>query len=301
VGGQTSIVKGFSDLAALDPNNSGEITSKDPIFSELEVWADSNSNGIVDPGELHSLASLGIQSISLSGSPVSEDVAGNTITAIGSVTFTDGTTEAIDDVTFASADSDVGNAALPPTVSTANIALNQSESVTASSLFTTHDPSGLAIKEYQFEDSTTANDGGHFVMDAAKLPAGQIIDVTAAQLGELGYQAGFGSDTVAVRASNGAAWSSWSVFSISNPQGTSPVASTVPNNLQWATPLLGPSGSGSASQLASGNGTDASLALLNQYAANSFAASSSGIGGSPISEAAQDLSTHSSFISQPHS
>jgi hypothetical protein len=93
---------GFSDLAAMDSNNDGIINAEDPAFSSLYVWEDTNSNGTVDPGELHSLASLEIASINLAYSSSDEDVNGNTVTGIGSVTMTDGSTRELDDVSLQS-------------------------------------------------------------------------------------------------------------------------------------------------------------------------------------------------------
>ena len=54
----------------------------------------------------HSLASLGIQSLDLdttiatNGPPATQTVGGNSVASVGTVTFTDGTTEQLDDVTY---------------------------------------------------------------------------------------------------------------------------------------------------------------------------------------------------------
>ena len=102
LGAGTSIIQGFSALAALAPNNDGVIDANDPIFSEIQVWSASNEDGTIDQGELRSLSSLGIQSISSNSTPVDEVVGGNQITSVGTITFTDGNTEPLDDVTFGS-------------------------------------------------------------------------------------------------------------------------------------------------------------------------------------------------------
>src|SRR5581483_11416030 len=76
----TNTTNGFTALAALDSNSSGTITSADTNWSSLQVWKDTNQDGISQSGELFSLASLGITSISVSPSTVNYTLAGNPVT-----------------------------------------------------------------------------------------------------------------------------------------------------------------------------------------------------------------------------
>jgi len=56
---------GFAALAQYDANHDGWIDANDPIWTSLLLWIDANHNGISEPGELHSLDSLGVTRISV--------------------------------------------------------------------------------------------------------------------------------------------------------------------------------------------------------------------------------------------
>jgi hypothetical protein len=94
----SSTVDGFAKLAELDSNHDLKIDHNDAAWSSLMVWIDSNGDGVVEPGELHSLDSLKITSIDLAGvAPSTEVINGNPISHTSTVTFSDGSTSTIGD------------------------------------------------------------------------------------------------------------------------------------------------------------------------------------------------------------
>ncbi|MFM0010625.1 calcium-binding protein [Paraburkholderia sediminicola] len=92
---------GFDILRKLDANHDNVIDASDPAFASLRVWVDANGNGASDSGELYTLSQLGIVSINLNATAVTETIAGNKISSISSYTLADGTTREIADAWFA--------------------------------------------------------------------------------------------------------------------------------------------------------------------------------------------------------
>ena len=91
VPGATSDLAG---LRAFDTSGDGTLSALDARFNDFRVWQDKNSNGIVDGGEVLTLAAAGVRSINLLGtSYTGANAANDTVTvAKGSYTRTNGTT-----------------------------------------------------------------------------------------------------------------------------------------------------------------------------------------------------------------
>lgn len=91
---------GFSALSRLDSDGNRLIDGSDSSFSSLKVWIDVDGNGKASGDELHGLAELGIESISLAYASGGVDAQGNMHSQIGSYNRTDGLVGKIHDVWF---------------------------------------------------------------------------------------------------------------------------------------------------------------------------------------------------------
>ena len=94
----------------------------------------------------------------------------------------------------------------------------------ASSLFSGTAFGGNSVVSYEVEDTTA--DSGHWVFNGVVEPTNQLIDVTAAQLSELSFDTGYGSDTLIVRANDGSQWSNVASFTVTPPPNAAPPAGT---------------------------------------------------------------------------
>lgn len=103
-------------LAALDSNLDGLIDMNDPVWGDLKIWQDINSNGASEAAELHSVIDIGLKSIDLSfvKNPIT-DVNGNIHALHSFVMWQDGQVSDIVDVLFKTADHKISNDFFNPT------------------------------------------------------------------------------------------------------------------------------------------------------------------------------------------
>src|SRR5471032_395015 len=94
----TKAANGYQALAQLDTNGDGVINSADKDFSKLEVWVDSNADGVTEAGELHTLSSLGITQLNLDVAKGSTGSNGNVVGLTSTYQTADGATHAAGDV-----------------------------------------------------------------------------------------------------------------------------------------------------------------------------------------------------------
>lgn len=95
---------GFAALNELDSDGNDRINAGDSAWNTLQVWKDTNGNGVADAGELLTLAQAGVQDISLTYTEAgtAADTQGNQHRQQGSYTTTDGQTRGMNDVWFGS-------------------------------------------------------------------------------------------------------------------------------------------------------------------------------------------------------
>lgn len=94
---------GFVALADLDTNLDGVLDDKDDLFRHLLVWRDANGNGKSDGGELLTLENLGVKSLNLGFTNVSQTSGnGNYIFQTSSYVNSAGAVKALADIWLAS-------------------------------------------------------------------------------------------------------------------------------------------------------------------------------------------------------
>lgn len=84
---------GYEALADLDSNEDGIIDAGDAAYTSLQIWQDSNQDGISQSSELSSLQAAGIASIETGYTATGTQLSnGNTELGQGAYTKTDGST-----------------------------------------------------------------------------------------------------------------------------------------------------------------------------------------------------------------
>ena len=160
---------GMTDLEALHAQYGAQLDASDADFTMFAVWNDGNSNGIVDSGELLSLAEAGITSIGLVSNGVSYATAGGDVNVAGSSSFTraDGTTGTVADAAFLRTAASVAQ--------TERVAANSNSVVVAAAIAA----AGLAVSSSAAASSGDVKaDVGHAVQD--------IIPVTTFDVSNIG-------------------------------------------------------------------------------------------------------------------
>jgi hypothetical protein len=102
----SSAQDGYQALSQLDSNHDGRIDKEDAEFGALDVWVDTNSDAVSQSSEIHTLASLGIRSLSLKTTAGDALNQGNILGLNSTYQTSDGSTHAASDVWFAVAPAD---------------------------------------------------------------------------------------------------------------------------------------------------------------------------------------------------
>jgi len=97
---------GYVALRELDSNQDGVIDRNDFAFADLRLWVDGNSDGVNGSGELHTLDTMGVASISLDAVAGTQKDNGNLIGLTSTYQRTDGEIRAAADVWFVAGRSD---------------------------------------------------------------------------------------------------------------------------------------------------------------------------------------------------
>ncbi|CAN7258582.1 hypothetical protein LJR220_001128 [Bradyrhizobium sp. LjRoot220] len=113
-----------------------------------------------------------------------------------------------------------------PVVDASNVtAAHGQNSVLASDLFGVTDADGDSVTRYSFWD-TEGN--GHWLLNGVVMSAKAEIDIAAGQLSQMSYVFGSATDTLYVRANDGAEWGAWQRFTASPYVNQAPLVSVSP-------------------------------------------------------------------------
>jgi hypothetical protein len=125
-----------------------------------------------------------------------------------------------------------------PVVASLNPTVTASQQLAASSLFQASDPDNDPITQYELWDPLAGD--GDFVVGGTPAPERQVIDVPAADLAGVSWDATTqtGSTVVAVRAFDGTLWSAWTTVTV-NKLGQALAAATPAAPPLTMGPLLG--------------------------------------------------------------
>jgi hypothetical protein len=105
-----------------------------------------------------------------------------------------------------------------PVVIAANQSAVHGQILTAASLFTASDAdAGDSAVSFQIIDKTTAATSGHWDIAGTNQAANLTITIAAADLGNLTFETGSGTDTLNVRAYDGVTWGAWKSFNVTAP------------------------------------------------------------------------------------
>ncbi len=99
-GNTSTYADGFANLKQYDSNNDNKITSADTQWSNLRIWVDANSDGLVDAGELKTLSELQITQVNLSSTTLTNTYNNENPVSATSTFVMNGATRTVSDVWF---------------------------------------------------------------------------------------------------------------------------------------------------------------------------------------------------------
>ncbi len=111
-----------------------------------------------------------------------------------------------------------------PQLSISDASLSVGENVAASTLFTYSDAEGEAAVRYEFWDSGPDASSGYFAIDGVQQGEGMAIPLDAADLGLVTVVGGSegGTETLWVRANDGAGWGGWHMVALTTVPNAAP-------------------------------------------------------------------------------